>query len=331
MTAPDDSGDDVSYHAELDFTLTFHSYDHLDAAFLEVGAQPPPHADGEQRDAGWPLVSPWSEFAHAHLDGLRLTGWCSGKLHDNYELRVQALASHADGHIDGIGEDVWIWRDRLTNGHVERHLGQRTFPTDTTPTQNPPTTDRVTRLDLDRASEPRGRIELVVAAGLDRIVAIPWIADHAEEVNPCGRDSGTITLTGVAGIGPDTLTRAAPDAVWQAFCGIDTATPNRWIGHHPHLGAVEGQHVDGQLVVPYPRDPDLPGIVEHSSHLTRLDKLIALLDHDATLAADVPATDPAADALATGTTDPLVAITESRQDASPDPRPPAEPPTRSTR
>ena len=34
MTAPDDSGDDVSYHAELDFTLTFHSYDHLDAAFL---------------------------------------------------------------------------------------------------------------------------------------------------------------------------------------------------------------------------------------------------------------------------------------------------------
>ena len=307
MTGQDESGDAVSYHAELDFELTFHSYEALDAAFSEVGAKPPPHVDGEQEDAGWPLVSPWSEFAHATLDGLRLTGFCSGKLHDNYELRVKALASHADGHIDGIGEDVWLWRDRLAAGHVERHLGKRTFPADTT----------VERLDLDRALQPRGRIQLDIDSGLDRITAIPWIAEHTEEVTHHGRDAGTIALTGVAGLNPHTLTRAAPEAVWQAYCGVQTATPNRWIAHHPDLGTIEGHHIDGQLVIPYPGSPGAPFAGRGSRDVARLAEITGLLDTAKASTADTPAAEPA---------DPLAVTVETPQPGSPDPRPQTQPP-----
>ena len=125
-----------------------------------------------------------------------------------------------------------------------------------------------------------GRVQLEVSNGLDQILAHPWIRDHLEElVRPDGsRAAGYLSLVSVHDVDTTGLIAAAPDAAWQAYCGLDTDTPNLWLGYHPSTGLLEADHVDGVLLVPLTSAaPDLRTPAA-DAHLRRLTTLVDLLD-----------------------------------------------------
>jgi hypothetical protein len=266
----------MTYEARLDVDLAFHSHDALATALAEAG--PPPgllQADGQR--SGWPILAQLGEYAHADLHGLHLNGWIRGHLLSDFDDRLRALAQHADGTIHGIGEDDYSWHTRLAGGVVAEHREWSAPPEHPAPTRSTghPTSGhgRTTTERLARV----GRIELHVTHALPRIAAVPWIGAHLEELRPLGPEAGGITLTGVTTLDAEALQAAAPDAAWQAFCNPDTATPNRWTGHHPVTGTVEAHHVDGQIVVSRRgRAPRSTGTADHQERLTQLVRLLDL-------------------------------------------------------
>lgn len=259
--------------ARLDVDFTFHSHDALDTALAEAGAPPGLRQAGGQR-SGWPILAQLGEYAHADLHGLQLTGWIRGHLLSDFDDRLQALARHADGTLQGIGEDGYRWPTRLSHGTVAHH--QRPEITDPpSPTRSAGEPSAANYRNA-QAWTAQGRIEVHVTQGLSRIAAVPWISPHLEELRPLGPQAGSMTLTGVTTLDAEALQAAAPDAAWQAFCNPDTATPNRWTGYHPVTGTVEAHHVDGQILVT--RRGSAPRATGAADHLARLTQLLHLLD-----------------------------------------------------
>lgn len=103
----------MGYTADVTVDLTFRDPTALARYLTTVPWFP---GGGDPRDPAWAIVADFSEYAHATLDGLHLTGHGSGRLLTGYTARVAALARYADGVIDVVAEDGTRWRARLDHG-----------------------------------------------------------------------------------------------------------------------------------------------------------------------------------------------------------------------
>ena len=124
----------------------------------------------------------------------------------------------------------------------------------------------------------RGWVVLDVLAGLAEVLNCRFVQDHLESIETVAPDQARLQLEEVNWFDDTALLRAAPRAVWQMMADRYTETPCMWLAHHPALGMIEGECLDGRVMVearlldPSRRTP------EQERHLARLGRFLAIFD-----------------------------------------------------
>ncbi len=122
----------------------------------------------------------------------------------------------------------------------------------------------------------RGWVALDVLAGLPEVLTCRFVYEHLGSIEVVAPDQARQQLEEVNWFDDEDLLRSAPRAVWQMMADRFTETPGLWLAHHPDLGMLEGECLDGRVMVeanlldPSHRTP------EQERHLARLGHFLAI-------------------------------------------------------